>query len=772
MPNYLITSLNGGELSPYMDARLDVEKYRSGCRKLENMVVLPYGGVSRRPGTEYLGRAKIAGSQCLLIGFNFSVTTRFVLEFGDGYMRVWGNDAPVPDPMTGTPYEIATPYSGSQLRELQWAQVNDVMYLAHGSHPPHKLSRLANDNWTLAPVAWKHPPTLDQNTEDTTIEASAATGTITLTASADLFKPEHVGSQWALEWPRKSGSITHAISANGISSDTLDIRGGWTLTTVGTWLATLRILRIPTKEMDKNGGAGFTDYETAREYKSETTARNFTGTGTEDSRVGLKLEVADYVSNTSAKAFLESTDFSSGGTVTITGVTDAQTATATVDKWLGSTLTPSAQWSEAAFSGVRGYPRAVCFHEGRLCFGGTSHKPTTIWCSKTDDFENFETGALDDDAISITLTSGEGNQICWLFSQQRLMVGTTGDEWTVGASDTGKPFTSSNVRAKREGSYGSMNLRSIMLNDVLLFLQRRGRKVRELTYSFERDAWVAPDLTVLAEHITEGGIVGMAFQQQPDAVLWCVRGDGQLVGMTYERDQNVVSWHRHTTDGVFESVATVYGLGGTDDEVWLSVRRVINGQTVRCIERFRPDARIQQEAENGTHWWYLDCAKRYSGPATTTISGLDHLEGKAVDILADGAAVPGKVVSGGAITLDDPAKVVLAGLPMESTVQPMKLELELQDGSSRGRNKRIYQAVVCLYKSLGGRVSTDGKDWQWMYPRVFADKMDMPPPISSDDHPVVVAGDYSFSGDLWIRQHQPYPMTIRAIVAKFDAYGE
>ena len=774
MANLLLTSLNGGELSPYLDARSDVDKYRSGCRKLENMVALPYGGAMRRPGTEYLGAAKFAGKRCRLIAFNFSVTTRFVLEFGDGYMRVWGNESLVPDPVTpATPYEIVSPYTEGQLRDLQFAQVNDVMYFAHDSHAPHKLTRLADDNWTLAPVAWKHPPVLDQNSSAITVASSAATGTATLTASADLFDAAHIGSQWQIEWPRTSGSIEQAITANAISTPTLDIRGSWTVTTVGTWKAVVRILRIPTAAMDANGGSGFTDYETVREFRSTSDApRNFTAVGTEDTRAGLKLQVADYTSNTNAKVYLESTDFSSGGTFTITAVSSPTSATATVNKWLGSTITATTRWSEGAFSALRGYPRAVCFHEGRLCFGGTSAKPTTVWCSKTDDYENFETGPRDDDALSITMASSEGNRITWMFSQQRLMVGTSGDEWTLGAADSGRAFTSTNVEAKKQSNFGSKRLRAVMLNDVLLFVQRRGRKVRELTYSFEKDGWVAPDLTVLSEHITAGEVVEMAYQQQPDAILWCVRGDGQLAGMTYERDQNVVAWHRHVTDGQVESVATVYGLGTNDDEVWLSIRRVIDGQTVRYIERFRPDARIQQENDNGTLWWYADSAKRRTGAPTTTITGLGHLEGKTVAILADGAARENAVVASGTVTLDRPASTVLVGLPFTSTVQPMKIDLDLEDGSSRGRKKRVHKVSVCLFKSLGGQASTNGTEWLWLYPRDFNDPMDSPPGSTSQDVEVVVAGDYDQDGSIQIRQTQPYPLTIRALVAKFNVYGD
>ena len=770
MANLLVTALNAGELSPYLDARVDVEKYRSGCRTLENMVVLPYGGVYRRAGTEYLGEAKNADRQCRLIGFNFSVTTRFVLEFGHEYIRFWGNNSQVLS--GGSPLEIASPYQESELRELQYVQVNDIMYLAHANHAPRKLSRVSDTNWTLATVAWKYPPVLDQNITATTIASSASSGSATLTASTSTFVAGHVGSQWAIQWPRNSGSISEAIDSNKTSSSTLDIQGGWTLTTVGTWIGTIRLLRIPQKEMDEDGGSGFTAYEVVREFNSLTTARNFTATGTENERVGLKLQVLNYASNSNARVFLESTDFNSGGTVTINSVASGTSAGVTVNKWLGSTITGTTQWSEAAFSSVRGYPRAVAIHEQRLCFGGTSHQPNTVWCSKVDDFENFQLGVTADDALSFSIASGEGNRIAWMFSQKRLMLGTSGDEWTIGGATTDQPFSATNVQAQKQSSFGSKTMRAVLLNDVLLFVQRRGRKVRELTYNFERDGWVAPDLTVLSEHISEGEIVEMAFQQQPDAILWAIRGDGQLIGMTYERDQNVVAWHRHTTDGQFESAATVYGLSGADDEVWLAVKRTINGATKRYIERFKPDNRAKFEAQTKEDWWYLDCAKRYSGTATATITGLSHLEGKPVSILADGAAQPAETVASGQIVLDRNFTKVLAGLPYTSTILPMKFDFELRDGPTRGRKKRVNRVEVSLYKSLAGQASTNGTEWLWVYPRDFSDPMDASPPPFSGDAEVVLAGDYSEDADIYLRQNLPYPLTVRALVAKLDAFGD
>lgn len=840
MPNLLVTALNAGELSPYMDARTDVAKYQSGCRRLENMVVLPYGGVYRRAGTEYLGEAKNSNRRCRLIGFNFSTTTRFVLEFGHQYVRFWGNGVPVMNPSNpSVPLEVSSPYDESHLRELQYVQINDILYVAHASYPVYKLTRVADDNWTFAAVAWEYPPLVDLDFA-TKFTASANRGSITLTASQNFFAASDVGTELALTFNKALNFVDLAIAANGFSSVIpVGANATWDFQTTGTWDATVSILRKTQEEMDKilatsavsvtrsttvatatltahgwttgdtilvtgaapfagaytitvtgantftfavaNSGAAsaicemhnVTRMETVRSYDAAGN-RNIVSTGTEVNETEYVIRVSNYTSNTSARCVLETRDYVESGRVQITAVTNATTATATVSEYLGrwSGSRQSVSAKQSAFCAKYGYARTVAVHEQRLCFAGTSGHPQTVWASTTDDFENFRTGTADDDSIQFTIAASEGNRINWLYSQRKLMLGTSGDEWTIGAAASDQPFTATNVQAQRQSSFGSRYMKALLINDVLLFVQRQGRKIRELVYSFERDGWVAPDLTVLAEHITLSDLQEMAYTQQPDAILWAIRGDGTLIGMSYEREQEVVAWHRHSTDGEFESVATIYGLGGNDDEVWMSVKRTVNGQTKRYIERFKNDFRATFEAEDKDDWWYLDSAKRYAGSATTTITGLSHLEGKSVSILADGAVQPSAVVTSGQITLAKAASKVLVGLPYTSLIYPMKFDFQTQVGLTRGLNKRINRMTVSLYKSLGGEASTDGTEWLWLYPRDFDDPMDASPPVFSGDTEVVLSGNYSQNADIYLRQNLPYPFTVRALVVKLDAFGD
>ena len=834
----LLQSFNAGELSPMLDARTSLDKYKSGCATLQNFVIMTYGGVNRRPGLEYLGATKYPNRTSRLLGFNFSTTTRFVIEIGYLYMRFWANRAPVMAAGGGI-LEVTTPYLEADLKELQFCQINDVLYIAHANYPPHKLSRIADNNWTFEKVFWDFPPLLDENTTDTTITSSASQGNVTLTASTPIFKSGHVGSQWGIQWPRRSSGTSQVITGNWMST-TIDINDTWDLTTFGTWNATIRLLRTPQATMDKGliiatatragtvatvtqnahgystgdsiyvGGSGvpfdtwlstitvtgpntytytvansgatsatiypenITAMEVIREWTS-TSDRNISSTGTETNRVGLKIQILNYVSNTNGRVVLESRDFRVGGTVTINTVNaNGLTATATVNKSLGSNFSQkTTYWSEAAFSDFRGYPKAVSMHQQRICYAGTSAKPNTIWCSSIDDFEDFTTGSLDTNAMRFTLSASEGNRVNWLYSQQQLLVGTSGDEWSIGAADTGKAFSASNVIARRQSSYGSKYMRAALVNDVLLFVQRSGRKIRELVYSFQKDGWVAADLTMLAEHITKGELTEIAYQQQPDAILWGITGNGVLTGMTYERDQTVVGWHRHATDGLFESVATIYG-NGTEDEVWTVVNRTINGATVRTIESFSLNCRNYLDAEDKTNWFYVDCGKKIvNGSPTATISGLSHLIGKTVSILADGSQHPSKVVDAtGSITLNYPAKTVVVGLPYTSILQPMKFDAQLQDGTSQGRKQRTHRARVRFYKSLGGDFSTDGVNYDTIPARDINDKMDDSPPVFTGEKHLTLASGYSDNTTIYIRQTNPMPMTVIAIITKWETFGD
>ncbi len=240
-------------------------------------------------------------------------------------------------------------------------------------------------------------------------------------------------------------------------------------------------------------------------------------------------------------------------------------------------------------------------------------------------------GTNADDAMVYTIASNQVNAIRYMKAVRTLVVGTTGGEFTVSADGTDAAVTPTNVTIKRQSSFGAANVDAIPAGNAILFLQKAKRKIRELQYNFDSDGYQAADLTILNDTVTKSGINEMVFQQEPDSIIWCVRDDGVLAGLTYQRSENVVAWHRHIFGGSFgsgnavcETAATISGTL-TEDELWVIVKRTINSTTKRYIECF---SNFDFDETDATDFKFLDSHLSYSGASTTTLSGLSHLEGQ------------------------------------------------------------------------------------------------------------------------------------------------
>ena len=473
-------------------------------------------------------------------------------------------------------YEVATTYDESDLFGIQFKGINDVIYLTHPDYAPRKLSRVSDTNWVFATVDFSQAPLLDENITATTLTCSnAAVGTgRTLTASSSLFSALHVGSLWQISHDQDA-LVTELMITATANSTAIRVKGNWAIQTSGTWSATIKV----TRSFDNFATAG----ETIRLFSGKQD-RNVSASGTEDEDCHLRLEIT-YVSHTGSvgpRAWLEAENTTISGLVKITAYTSDTVVTCQVLTALSSTAATKV-WREGAWSDYRGYPRALGLYEQRLYFGGTAAFPTRFWGSKSGDFENFEDGSLDDDGVSFVVASAESNPIMWMDGLDVLQIGTAGSEIVARAGSQDEPLTPSNVAVRSQSSYGSEALQAISVGDAVLFMQRQGRRLREMAYTIEKDRYVSPDLTLLSEHVTESGINQMAFARQPDPTLMLIRDDGQLAVLTYNREQNVTAWARWTTPGSFESVTSVYG--SPVDEIWASVKRTINGVTVRNIER-------------------------------------------------------------------------------------------------------------------------------------------------------------------------------------------
>ena len=713
--SWIQNSFNAGELSPQLKGRPDIDKYKNGCETVLNFIPQIYGPAQKRPGTRYANTVKTSANKTRLIPFEYSVGDAYVLEFGHQYIRFYTQGGVLLN--VGVPYEITSPYSSATVDKIHFAQSADVLYLAHPDYPPKKLQRFDTYDWVVDEVVFDPPPFRDENLTDTTLTASAITGVgITITASTAIFSVNDVGAYYKF-------------------NETIGSKHDF-------W------------ESGKSVSSGATRYFRENLYQA-------TSTGT----TGVRAPV--HSRGTESDGAVNWEYIHSGfGYVKVTAYTNTTTITATVLKRLpGSATSGTVYWNESSWSAFHGYPKAVVFYEDRLWFAGSRSRPQTLWASFSGDYENHEYGSNDDNALNYTIASQDVNAIQWLSSGQILAIGTSGGEFSLSGGSLEESVSPTNVKIAPQTTFGCADLQPFKIGGSVLFVQRASRKVRELTYNFETDGYVAPNMTVLAEHITSAGITDMAYQQEPSQVLWTPDANGQLIGMTYERTEDVVGWHRHTLGGVVESIVTIPHWDGDQDSTWMIVKRTINGNVVRYVE-------YMEKYLTNAHACFMDCAAVYSGAPATTISGLTWLEGEEVSVLADGAVHPSRTVVSGSITLQVASSVVVVGLPFDAILKTMPIEAGAADGTAQGKTMRLNNMVVRLHQTGPGLFYGAELDrLDELHPRTTTMNMDEAIPLFTGDTPALpYPGNYEQSPQVILKHSLPTPCTIIAIMPQLVTY--
>ncbi len=478
--------------------------------------------------------------------------------------------------------------------------------------------------WTVSSTSYSAPTTtvtVTGDITDATVDGSAIVvgGEVTLTASAALFDTvNHMGALWevthTVEGDKVSGSFSNDAAAQNSASLAMQFNRKYVYTTHANWSGDVILQR------SYDGGQTWKDVLPVH-YEDDGN-RQFSESETVDDAIYRVHADAgdDGIDSGTLNYNLTAFSFDVDGVVKITAVDSNTVAIGTVHNLLGGT-SATIVWAEGAFSLDEGYPTTSAFYEERLAYAATTNKPQTIWLSQSDDWDNFLAGSLDSDAITYTLAADQVNAIRWMSPQDWLLVGTTGGEWKLGSGNSEEPLTPTRKVIKRQSNYGSAYLQSTMVNNVVLFAERQGRKIREMVYNFEVDGWVAPDLTVLSEHITLSGIVQMAFQRAPDPILWTVLANGDIVAMTYQRSQEVVGWHRHVSgDADFESIAVISGDG--EDEIWVTVARNINGATARYVEQFQP----RDWGEDQNDIFFVDSGLTFDGGEAVVITKITQAD--------------------------------------------------------------------------------------------------------------------------------------------------
>ncbi len=662
-------TFSGGEWSPEMYGRSDLARATTACRLVSNFVLLPQGPATRRPGTLFVKETKNSGS-AVLIPFIFSTDQAYALEFGDKYLRVFRDRG---EPVGG-PIEIATPYSESELPDLYWTQSADILYLLHPKYRPRKIKRTSDVDWTIEELDFEGGPFLPENIDETiTITPSAATGTgITLTASSDIFEAGHVGAFFKLR-----------------ATD---------LTGVANW-------------------QNATSYTNAR-VVNESLFYTMTGGPTTS---GNKAPVHEEGTRSDGGVDWA---FESGifGIVRITAVASGTSATADVIERIPNPTvsTGTAEWAEGAWSDKRGWPSVGVFHEERLWLGRTAHEPQTIWSTVVGGFgpdkELFNGSekngdVLADNAITRTLADDEVNAVRAMMSADPLRILTEGGEWVIEASSLGEALTPENVTAVKATSVGAAQVRPVKIDQQIYFVQRNKRRLHEMAYNIQADAFGSPDMTQLARHLGRAGFKRIAYQKQPWSIIWAVDEDGALYGFTIRREEDVIGWQRHPLGGTDVKVLSVAATPETDqDDVWLIVERTINGLTKRYVEVLSSEYR-PVDADDKADAVFLDSAIKFDSAPTTSFAGAEHLAGETVGVWADGAILPDVTVAqDGTFTIARAASKVTVGLDYagKSALESLPLEPGNQGGASLGFPKAAHRLGVRFVDTLLARYGRPG----------------------------------------------------------------
>ena len=827
-------SWNAGELSPRLGARTDFAKYKNGASVLENMIPLSEGGATRRSGTRHVAEVKDSTAKTRLKPFKFSTTQAYIVETGDNYFRFYKDQGQITAGETDASVSNGGFADGSSL----WNDESSNGAIAHSSSDGSlsftltsssdtaKVEQLINVSSSLVgeehilkfrlkgnsgdkfnfqlgtsssnadivsaidkDIGYHAVPFTPNSTEfhpqftyqgswrDINVPSTAAFSvaarlddvSIISTEILEIQTPYGSSQLFELEGPQSADVLR--FYHNNTKPHKLERRGhtDWSLVQVahqdGPWMEI--------NDTDTTLSSNVTDGRSATITASETTGIN-DDLGFSSSDVGRLIRMSN-----------PSTSTANWGWGLVTGSTGSTTLTVDIKRDFPSTAATT-KWRLGAWSDGTGWPGVGTFHEQRLVTARSISEPQTKWYSQTADFENhspdspssseWEGTVESDDAMNYTISSDDVEAIEWLTSGARLQVGTRNAEWEV--TSDGPVIKPTDIQILRHTQYGSARIQPARVGPATLFVQRAKRRIRELVFSFEQDGLIAQDLTRLAPHITFGGISELAYQQEPNSLVWAVRDDGQLISMTYRRDEDVVALSRHIMGGsyassnaVVETVTTIPGStasGQTQDalsrdEVWVSVKRTVDGSTKRYVEFFERD---YEQGESQEDSYYADSLLTYDSTAATALSGYTHISNETAKVFANGAVHPDVSVSSsaGTIALDIASSTVQVGLGYTHRMKTFKLDTAAELGTAQGQTKRVPEVVFSVLDSLRMKVGPSSSQLVLTDFREVDDAMDTAVPLRTRELVIELEGDWQKDSRVYLEDDAPAPFTLLAIV--------
>ena len=720
-----------GELDPKLRARTDIAQYRSGLSSATNVSIQPQGGARRRDGTKYIATLDSgAGTAVRMVPFEFSVDDSYMLVFTPGKMYVFKNSAQVTNINgSGNDYLTIAAVTSAILPELNWVQSADTLVIAHEDLEPVKIVRGVSDStWTATTISFDfvpqhafslstHPPTYD-------ITPSATAGNITLTASSVTTDTgtAQAGSSNTITL-KAASSFGSDDQPNGMFIEITSGTGSGQTRHVEDYVASTKVLTVePAWDTAPDNTSGY-------EVKAFKAAA--VGEYVVKSNGFGRARIVEYVSDTVVKAYTETPFFDT------------------------STISSGNFFIEHGYEDVwaptRGWPRSVVFHEGRLYFGGSKSRPSTIWGSRVGDFFNFSKGeSLADDSVEATLDTGTFNAIVDIYSGRHLQIFTTGGEFYVPQA-LDEPITPESLIIKQQSSYGARpGIRIQNIDGASLFVQRQGRSLQDFEYADVSNAYTSAKISLLSSHLLkspgEMAVRVSTRTDEGDRLLIVNDDDGSIACYTLLRSQNVIAPSEWTTDGTFLNV-------GVDvTEIYVVVKRNVNSADVYYVEVFDSDT-------------LLDCAK--TGGAASSVA-MAHLEAESVKIIRDGVVEPDQTVPGSPYTItfaQAAAASYQVGLNFTPSIVTLPVEPNLASGSLRGFKKRIFEVNAEVYETQAMTINNKEVSFRRFGTGILDDDVAEYTGIKTLNG---ILG-YNYNGQITIGQAVPLKMNLLGIDYKVSA---
>jgi hypothetical protein len=730
-------SFAGGVIAPELFGRVDLTKHQTGVEIAENMIVLPHGPLRRRPGFRYVNEARVGGAPVRLIPFVFAVGQSIVLELGDYYIRFYSEGQSILEnerlvsSVTGNHVTMVDPHG--------WSTGDDAFIAG-------RLGRIVVDTatsfWLTTPVG-------------TPIEVP--TDAAVAARLYVLASPYPASALFGLTYAQDNDIVT--LCHPDFSAMELRRLGAasWSLTAVSfapTLAAPTGLTVTPTSPTATN--------PSPQEYVVTSVAADGVSESLPSPSVTVanNLAIAGNYNTVSWSAEPAAARYNAykkrGGAFGFIGQTTELSLVD--DNVLPDTTRPPPDSFISLNTGEGDYPAAVVFHEQRRWFGGTSDDPQSVWGTRTGTSSNLTSSipAQDDDALQLRVRSRQHNTVRHLVPLIDLLALTSGGEFRIFA-EGGPAISPTTLSVKPQGYTGVAAAQPVTTGAAVLYAQARGAHVRELAYNWQTNTFASLDLSLMAPHLFDGyEILDLAYMQAPYTILWAARNDGVLLGLTYVPEHQIYAWHLHTTDGVVESVCVVPE--EQEDVLYLVVRRTVGGRTVRFIERMGSMGPGAPDAS-----FFVDAGATYEGVPVTTLSGLQYLEGREVQVLADEGVHPVRTVTSGAIELEAEASVVHVGLASTARVKTLPIHFESAPAGGQGSTKNV-NAVMVRVADTGWLKAGPSFDRLTEYlNRADGDAFGAAPALLTEELRFEVLGDWNAEGAVCIEQSDPVNLFILSL---------